>query len=204
MNAISRTAILLALAWVPLLSQEKAVTDSGKTIWIYPNGTWKESKAPASVSIANDMVRPKLSTAKASILKGRASIYYNPAKWKPKGVEEGGRSNFTHIDGDAQAIIITERIQMPLENLEKVALENAKSAAPDAVIALKETRRVNGTNVTVLQIRGTIEGTSFVYYGYYYSFDKGVIQVITFTSKNLFNEYKTDFDDFLNGLTIEP
>lgn len=198
-------AVLVAsLAGLPGSAQEKVVTSSGKTLIIYPNGTWKEEKSHIPLEKNNDILRPKTSTAKASILKGRATIYYNPIKWKLKGGEEGGRSNFVHADGDAQAMIITERIQMPIETLEKVALENARAAAPDAVVSHREKKRVNGLDVVELHIKGSVQNTPFYYMNYYYSCEKGIIQAITYTSQNLFNEYKADFVDFLNGLTMEP
>ena len=204
MNTNRSAAFLLSLFCLPLFSQEKAVTGSGKILLIYPDGTWKEAKTNIPATGTDGITRSKTSTAKAGILKGRAAIYYNPKKWNPKGIEEGGRTGFIHAEGDAQAIVLTERIQMPMENLEKVALDNAKAAAPDAVVTHRETKHVNGLDVVALQMQGTIQGTRFCYYNYYYSCEKGVIQVITFTSQNLFNEFKADFDDFLNGLTLEP
>ena len=203
MNTNRLATILISLSCMTLLSQERAVTDSGKTVLIYPDGTWKDAKTNTAGTGKNGITRPKVSIGKAAILKGRATIFYNPKKWKPKGDEEGGRTSFVHADGDAQAIVLTERIQMPIENLEKVAIDNAKLAAPDTVITHRETKRVNGLDIVAIQMKGTIQGTRFCYYNYYYSCEKGVIQILTFTSQNLFNEYKPDFEDFLNGLTLE-
>ena len=204
MNPTRSLLVLLTVATAPLVSQEKAVTSVGRKVLLYPDGTWKEDSAGSRVETSAGNTRPAASTVKASILKGRASIYFNPNKWKAKGPEEGGRSTFIHVDGDAQAMLITERIQMPLASLEKVALDNAKAAAADATLVFKEMRRVNGLELLVLQIKGTVSGTPFHYYGYYYAGEKGVIQAITFTAQNLFPEYRTDFEEFLNGLTLEP
>ncbi len=204
MHTVRLATVLLSIPCLPLFPQERAVTDSGRTVFIFSDGTWKDAKAKVLVTGTDGVIRPITSTSKASILKGRAAIYYNPKKWKPKGNEEGGRSGFIHAEGDAQAIIITERIQMPMENLEKVALDNARSAAPDAVVSRRETKRVNGLDIVALQINATIQGTKFCYYNYYFSNEKGAIQVLTFTSQNLFNEFKPDFEEFLNGLVIEP
>lgn len=204
MNPLIPAITFFAMVGPPLQSQEKAVTSSGKKIIIFQNGTWKNEQDVIKTPATQMLSRPETSTAKASILKGRASIYYNPTKWKPKGNEEGGRTTFLHVDGDAQAMIIAERIQMPIEALEKMALSNAKAAAPDASIVLREVRHVNNLEILMLQVKGKIDGTPFIYYNYYYSGEKGVIQAITFTAQNLFTEYKSDFEDFLNGLSLEP
>jgi hypothetical protein len=204
---MKRTALALILAslgTLPAPAQEKATTLSGKAILVFPDGTWREEQKTDFKFLDMGQRKPRAATAKASILKGKATIFYNPSKWKTKGKEEGGRSSFTHVDGDAQAMIICERIQMPLETLETAALANAKGAAPDSAITRRETRKVNGLDVVMLQIQGTIQKTPFTYLNYYYSGEAGIIQVITFTSRNLFKEYQPDFEDFLNGITLEP
>ena len=78
----------------------------------------------------------------------------------------------------------------------------ARNAAPDAQIVSQETRRVNGRDVMVLQIRGTLQAIRFVYLGYYYAGPEGTIQLLTYTAANLFDEYKPQFEQLLDGLTI--
>lgn len=200
--------MILALAAgalaLPLGAQEAATTTSGKKVLLYPNGTWKVDGGVLPAGVVPQAGVPKLSTAKASICRGKASLFYNPKKWKAKGEETGGKSAFEHVDGDANAILITERIEIPTESLETVALTNARNAAPDAQINLKESRVVNGAKVEVIGLKGTIAGIKFQYFGYYASGAFGTIQAITYTSQNLFEEYKADFVDFLNGLILAP
>ena len=52
----------------------------------------------------------------------------------------------------------------------------------------------------MMQMEGTIEGMSITYYGYYFSNRNGTNQLMTVTSQNLFNAYRRDFDDLLNGM----
>ncbi len=98
---------------------------------------------------------------------------------------------------------ITERIPIPLSTMKKVALDNARQAAPDAKIILEENRQVNGLHVTCLKIVGTVQGIPFTYFGYYHSGSKGTIQLLTYTANTLFAEYQDDFTDFLSGLTAK-
>jgi hypothetical protein len=53
-----------------------------------------------------------------------------------------------------------------------------------------------------LKLTGTIQTIPFVYYGYYYGGTEGTLQAICYTSANVFDEFKPDFDDFLNGTQI--
>ena len=58
---------------------------------------------------------------------------------------------------------------------------------------------MNGTPVTCMEITGTTQGIPFHYFGYYYSGKGGSIQVITYTGESLFEQYRTDFQELLNG-----
>jgi hypothetical protein len=42
----------------------------------------------------------------------------------------------------------------------------------------------------------------FTYLGYYYGGPKATIQVVTYTGRNLFGEYRKDFEELLNGLQV--
>jgi hypothetical protein len=53
-----------------------------------------------------------------------------------------------------------------------------------------------------MQITGTAQGIPFHYYGYYYTGKLGSVQVITYTGESLFEEYKPEFDELLNGLEL--
>jgi hypothetical protein len=159
---------LLALA-LPLAlgAQERATTSSGRTVLLYPNGTWKYADSvPASKGASGERKRPASATARLDFLRGKASLHYDPTKWQEQQSSEPGRLQLEHIDGGGYAMIIGERLQMPLAGLRDLALANAKNAAPDAQIVSEETRRVNGHDVMVLQIRGTLQTIRFVYLGY--------------------------------------
>jgi hypothetical protein len=195
-------ALLLA---APLAAQETAVTPSGEKVILNPDGTWKyDTSRGGAKALPNEFVRPAIATAKEAINRGKSTLYYDPKKWKPKESDEAGRSAFVHVEGDGYAMVISERMEISLEALKNVAVVNARKVAPDVKITAEEKRRVNGKNLLALQMSGTIEGIPFAYYGYYYTGKEGTVQVIAFTTQNLLNEYRADFEDFLNGLAIEP
>jgi len=61
---------------------------------------------------------------------------------------------------------------------------------------------VNGKKFLRLQMKGTIQKIEFVYLGYYGSGDWGTVQFLSYTSANLFREYKPHFEELLDGLVI--
>ena len=154
------------------------------------------------MSRGQEFSRSVQATEKAEFAGGRYAIFFNPEKWKSEKSEETGRLTWKHRNGDGYALIISERLQIPLETLRKIALNNAKEAAPDVKITLEEKRQVNGREVLCLQMKGTIQGIIFVYFGYYYSGKEGAVQILTYTAENLFEEYQSDFEEFLNGFEV--
>lgn len=204
MNSCRLALLSLSFVCMSLPAQEVATTSSGRKILVFSDGTWKPTEKTSELATVGGFVRSPQATSKVSIDHGQCSVYYIPTKWKLKSPETSGRTSFEHSDGDGYAMTISERIQIPLDTLKGVALSNAREAAPDAVITAEERRTVNGRTVLMLQIKGTLQKIPFQYFGYYYSGPEGSLQVITYTSQNLFNEYKHDFEEFLNGLVIEP
>ncbi len=132
------------------------------------------------------------------------TIKYDTSKWTvvPSDSTSDAEYEFEHVDGDVYALIIPERIELDLAALKEIALENAQSVAPDALVTFEEDRTVNGVQVHVMKIDGTLYGIAFEYYGYYYGGTAGTIQFITYTSSNLVSEYEADLTELLNGLTI--
>ena len=103
---------------------------------------------------------------------------------------------------DLYAMIITEKFEIPISTLKDVALENGRDVSPDLKIVKEEYRNVNGLDLLLMQMDGTIQGIKFSYYGYYYSNESGTVQFLTYTSQNLLAEYKSDIEDLLNGLLV--
>lgn len=189
----------LAHAQVPV----RATTDDNRKVLLYPDGTWKyegsDGRALSSAS-ARARYRAPAATTKVSLLRGQATFSYNPAKWRPTQSKDPDKTTFQHVNGDGYAMIIAERLEIPLQKLKEIAVANARQAAPNIKVILEEPVKVNGLDVVAMQMQGTIQGIDFIYYGYYRSSPQGSIQVLTYTGRNLFSEFKPDFEEFLNGL----
>jgi hypothetical protein len=187
-------------------SPTTATADDGRKVLLYPDGTWKPVQTnTAAGNSSTALTKPADATLYVKAPAGAFGIWINPDKWKQDAVADGSdpsKITFHEIKPDGYAMVIAEGIAIPLESLKTLAMNNAKSAAPDAHIIMEEKRVVNGKEIMCLEIEGTIQGISFTYYGYYYGGPEGALQVITYTGTNLFNGFKPDFDDFLNGTQI--
>ncbi|TMI70027.1 MAG: hypothetical protein E6H09_17210 [Bacteroidetes bacterium] len=199
--------LLLSLLFaIASFSQKKAVTETGDEVILYEDGTWKYSN-DSSRTKSEISVNPKpfkKSDNATFLLKSAntdAGIWIDSKKWSFKKAEINEAAEYQlQLKGkDLYAMIITEKIEVPLETLKAVALENARSAASDAEIVKQEYRTVNDKKILFLQINGTTQGIKFAYYGYYYSNENGTVQVITYTAQKLLNGFKADAEDLLNG-----
>lgn len=181
-----------------------ATTELGKKVLLFDNGTWEYVKTPAAPR--KDAGKKESATPavaeRIELLKGKAVVSYDPRKWRNLKEVQPGRFEMIHKEGDVRAMIITERLQIPIDTLCKVALDNAREVAPDARIVLREQRLVNGTELTHLQIAATIIEIPFVYLGNYYAGKQGVIQMLVYTGENLVEENRQDIEELLAGLQI--
>ncbi len=186
-------------------AQVNAVTETGENVILYNDGTWKSAEIKTGWETRLDTLKYTKPNSANFQVKGERvnySVWINSKKWqfkKDKSEDVPTEYKFTLAGQDAYAMLISERIEVPMESLKKIAIENAIEAAPDAKLIREEIRNVNGKNVCLLQIEGTISGIKFVYYGYYYSDADGTVQFIAYTSKNLFDKYKPDMEQLLNG-----
>jgi len=190
-------------------AQISAVTSKGDEVTLYTNGTWKyTNKVDTAIEITTNKTpfkKPATATFDVkSNITPEVTIAINPKKWDFKKSDAGAASefNFDLKAKDAYGMIITERIQIPLLTLKEVALKNARGVSPDMEVVKNEYRTVNGRKMLYMEMEGSIEGVELTYFCYYYSYDSGSIQFLTYTSKQLAKEYKADMEDLLNGLVV--
>jgi hypothetical protein len=194
-------------------AQKKAVTETGQQVILYDEGTWKyESDSTADpADTSTVLMNPKKfvkSESATFLVKSTKvapiSFWVNPKKWSFEKGTGGDREYTLQLKGeDLYAMLITERIVIPLESLKKAAIQNALQAAPDAQVLHADYRMVNGLKMLCMQMKGTVQSIKFVYFGYYYSDGHGTVQFTAYTSESLWNSYRESATELLNGL-MEP
>lgn len=202
---ISLFLLILLQGSVHAADSIQATTDDGKKVMLYPDGTWKyaDQKATAAAGAKGYAKSPNATKAVSGPVQN-FKVWINEDKWVQKVSDDPTKLSFEFKKGDAYGLMIAERIGMPLASLKKIAVANAQKAAPDVKVVLEEKRIVNGVEVLCMQMNGTIDEIPFTYLGYYYTDKSGSLQLLTYTGQNLFDEYKPELNEFLNGLQITP
>jgi hypothetical protein len=189
-----------------LSAQERAVTETGEEVVLYADGTWNylDSESEVKEIPVNKKAFKKSKNASFLLKSSRVNLgfWLDPKKWsfKKAANNEDAEYELQLRDGDLYGMIITEKVEVPLEALKEIAIENGRAVAPDLKIVKEEYRTVNGTKVLLIQMNGTTQGIKFSYFGYYYSNSNGTIQFVTYTSQNLLDTYENDCEELLNGI----
>jgi len=198
---------LLIFKLIPVNGQIKAVTDKGKEVILYENGTWKyaETNTPTD---SEDSIRLSSKTysrtSQSSFLVKSETIamgiYINPNKWAFSKGDGAKEYKFNSKDDEVYAMAITEKTPIGLNYFPGIALENAKGADPNAKILHREYRIVNNKKILCLTMSAFISGIDFRYIGYYYSNKSGTIQLLCYCTEPNFTKNLEEIENFLDGL----
>ncbi len=193
--------VLFLIFNVSTFSQITAVTENGDTVLLKKDGTW-EFKTEFSATDSNDVFTIDTNYTPFSksdlarkVVKGQSvdyELWYDSDKWALNDTKINSSAEYIlkFKQGEAYCMILPERVTLSTEGLLKIAAENAQKVAKDVKIFDKEMRIVNGSYVCEMKLRGETKGIKFIYYSYYVTRPKCTIQLITYTTQDLFDEYK--------------
>ncbi len=190
-------------------AQQSAVTQTGEQVTLYDNGTWtyvNKDSINADEILTNPEKYAKSDKSSFLLKSTRLSIgcYLDPKKWSFKKGEDTDAAEYeiNDIANGLYGMMITEKLDLPLESLANIALDNARDAAPDVKVTKKEYRYVNGLKVLMMRMTGTIQDIKFSYYGYYYSTSGGATQFLVYSSEEIVDQHVSDIEDLLNGFVV--
>jgi hypothetical protein len=235
--------LMLAGAWAQQ-SPIAAITQDGRKVLLYPDGTWKlaeQAQPQASPAVGNnpgtgnhngpgnspgigqnsgngnntgsgnmnqnsETENNSPSGNSKTFVKapqGDFGVWINEQKWThSESGNDATKTTFIHQGETSYAMIIGERVRVSMDALERAALQNAKKVVPDITLLFKEKRVISGRSVLCMQMTGTVQGSSIMYYGYYYGGPEGTLQVICYTTPEQFDQAKADFDELLGSIKI--
>ena len=207
MNRFGLLLILMLSTATIVSAQQRAVTELGEEVILFSDGTWRfanlevEETKPIPTN-PQTFEKDKSASFMLKSKKAKVGFWLDPKQWSFQQATDNPDAEYDlQLKGeDLFGMIITEKMEIPLESLKSIAFENGRAAAPDLEIVKEEYRNVNGIKVLCLQMNGTLQGIKFAYYGYYYSNEGGTVQFITFTSQQLLKSYEKDCEKLLNGL----
>lgn len=198
---------------LPSYAQTNAVTEDGDKVVLYDDGTWEYadevSDGVNDTIVADEILLNPLSFSKSDestflLRSERINIgcWVDTTKWSINKAPDNEAAEFeiNHRGEDLYGMMITEKLDLPLESLANIALDNARDAAPDVKVLDKQYRYVNGIKVLMMRMTGTIQEIKFSYYGYYYSTPNGATQFLVYSSVDNVEKNMAEIEALLNGL----
>ena len=196
--------VLMACLQALLGADLKAKTGDGRAVILRDDGTWIFADTPKNALPAGNFTKDPRSKLAYTSKRKNFSLSLVPGVWKKaeKPGNEVAEVEFHDPENDAYAMVIAERIAVPIEALRDVAIQNLMALDPEATVVKEEQRTVNGKPMLALILHAKSSGTPITLYGYYYTGDEGSFQVVTWTGQNLFKELKPEMEAFLNGFEV--
>ena len=142
-----------------------------------------------------------------SYLDGHIRLQYDPIEWtvdNEMSDNPDAASQLRYFNNEAFAMIIPERVEVPLESLREIALQNLESESTEVTVIGRGEVVSRGKQLLTMDVTATLELYRTFMRSYYYSDSSGSFQLICWTSENLGQEYVTVFDRFAAGLRIGP
>ena len=224
MKNFSLVMLLSFFLWSGISRADEAInatTEDGRSVLLLPDGTWVYKAetpgpaappaatpvpvpAPASTPAAAPSAPPDVSGGHLEGGNGSYSVRFDENNWHIiDNLNDSMEYALQSKSGDVIAMLIYENLQVPLSTLKQAILKNASSAAPDLKLINEKRITKNGKQIMVLKYRGTIDGKSFTYYGYYTSGDWGTLQFTVYSPTGVYNQREADMFALLDGLKIQ-
>ena len=139
-------------------SQISAVTENGDEVFLYDDNTWIYKNENLSNKSLSSISYPIYNYDKNSTFLVKSNtikmgVYIDPKKWSfNKSLSDEYEYEFELKNEELFAMMINEKIEMPLENLKELAFYNFSFAADDARIVNQEFRSVNDLLILMLHM----------------------------------------------------
>jgi hypothetical protein len=184
-------------------AQVTAITEEGRAVLLFSNGTWRYLNDSVRVSTL-DLPHYTIPGNSTRLLKGKETPYelwYNAEKWNllPDTVYENSEYAFEYDNGELIAMMITERMQVPLNTIKEAATGSFKRKGSECRIAEEQKIMVNGTEGLLLKIDALVDGIPVSYLNGYFSTREGTFQLITYTAYNLFDRHRKAMMELICG-----
>lgn len=211
MKKIFTLAILLQS--LTFIAQQRALTEDGKEVVLFDNGTWKfvnESDAKVLETIVtnnNLFEKPKTASFLMKSKKLDVGVYFDPKKWKLATQNISPHVEYFFTDRSntegSFGFMMTEKVQIAtLKNLKELIIENVKRNVDFFRLKESEYRTVNGMKVLYIRYAANTKGMDFEYAGNYYINSDGYAGVVGFSSQKMFENSFGAIQELINGISL--
>jgi len=193
--------VLLFFICLPLTPETiKAKTENGKDVLLNSDGTWKYSD---QIDSTKKMSLPSKSTNKLISRTGDVFLYYDPTKWISQKLDDGSADyQIQSKAGEIYARLITERMSLTMDYVRTFIEQNASKKTESFEVFEEGEKIINGTSIKYLKAKVKLYSNNLIFYWYYWTGEKGTVQLYSYSNNKLFDEKYDDIQNLMDGLVI--
>ena len=133
------------------------------------------------------------------------SIHFDSLEWDQidcTNLNTDADNCFLTKDKKIYSIVIAEDLQLDLLHLKAVALSNMYKATKEVVIKNMGLINVNNKEILTMKIEAKLNGIDIFYENYYISSEWGILQILTFCTKDDYDKSLDKMRAFNNGVVL--
>ena len=136
------------------------------------------------------------------VLGGAAIIRYQNSSWEEQDFDDVDRRQFFNESDSFSVALIDEASQIPIDSMPDIAMMNAREVSADVIEIMRGERNINGNRFTFLEYSANIEEFDVTYLGLYYSDASGTLQIVGWSTSNIFGETRGKIERFASGFFL--
>ena len=136
------------------------------------------------------------------VLGGAAIIRYQNSSWEEQDFDDvDGRLFFNESDLFFVALI-DEASQIPIDSMPDIAMMNLREVGTDVIEIMRGERNINGNRFTFIEYSANIGDLEVAYLGLYYSDASGTLQIVGWSTSNIFGGTRGKIERFASGFFL--
>lgn len=183
-------------------ADSRIVVVDGKKIILYDNFSWEyfDESAQKNHGIITLLKGP--SSTKIYINKQKNyQVSINEQEWnETKSINQEAEFQFINQDKTGYCVVIYDGLPIPLENMEKILIDNAQRIDPAAKLISVEKCIVNNAHGELVTYTASTNGLDFTFFSFITSNEaNGTIQFTFFTLSSYFENLRPLFLETVSG-----
>ena len=145
---------------------------------------------------------PAAQTASVDLLDH--AVRFDPREWSEiPALNDDVLLQLEHSSKEVWMSLITERGEIPVEAMVQLFRQNLVVAGLQDVEGIRSGKRlVGGIELGYSEVLATAEGVPVIYLAHFFSSERGTIQIVGWTPRNLYTEHKTTIERFVAGFHL--
>ena len=138
------------------------------------------------------------------VLGGAAIIRYQASSWEEQAIDFVGARQFFNESESFFITLVDEASQIPIDSMPDIAVLNARELGADVTEIRRGERNINGNRFTFIEYSASVSGFDLTYLGLFYSDASGTLQILGWSTSNIFEDTRGKIEQFASGFSLTP